>query len=138
MPKPRTTELPFADARLVIFGADFGTMDGGTGGGGVGGGGAGSATTGTGAGVGGGGAMIASGSFPALAPFFLAGFLPFPCRTGAWRGSGPFANVSFTRATSASDIKGFSIVATTFLYFRAVAAISATWPDIITIGTRAV
>ncbi len=35
-------------------------------------------------------------------------------------------------------MNGFAIVATTFRYFRAVAIISGTWPDIITTGIRAV
>jgi hypothetical protein len=33
-------------------------------------------------------------------------------------------------------MNGFAIVATTFRYFRAVAAISEIWPDIITTGIR--
>src|SRR2546423_10695715 len=138
MPKPRTTELPFAGARLVIFGAGREATGAGAGWGSatVGAGGAGGGGVGTGGG-GGGGRTTAAGSLTALAPFFFAGCFPFPWRTGgASAGTSPFANVSFTSATSASDMNGFSIVATTFLYFRAVAAISPTCPDIITTGTR--
>ena len=65
------------------------------------------------------------------------------CGTGAFftavrcfRGSA--ANVFCTSCTSASDKNGFSMVATTFSKRRAVAAISATCPDIISTGTRAV
>ena len=90
---------------------------------------------------------------------FFTGFLPFPFRGrfgsgatiaassiagaaavsfAAGRESGPFASVSCTSAISASDMKGFAMVATTFRYRSAVAIISGTWPDIITTGIRAV
>src|SRR2546423_11989376 len=122
IPRPSTTELPLAVARLVILGGGC-EMKGVAGGAGgragmeTGGGGVGAS-----AGVGGraGGAT----SFPASAPFFFGGFFPFPLRGGAAAGSGPFVSVRFTTATSASYMKGFSVVATTFLYFRAVASIS--------------
>ena len=96
-------------------------------------------------------------------PLFLTpiGFFPFPRRTGLGsglkilagraisvrtalvcpggvEGKGPLESVSFTRCTSASDIKGLAIVATTFGQRSAVAIISGTWPDIITMGIRAV
>src|SRR5256714_13655176 len=127
IPRPSTTELPFAAARLATLGGGSETT--GVGDGGV------AEDGGCAGGEGAGGAAV---SFTAPSPFFFAGFFPFPWREAMGAGSGPFVRVSFTSATNASDTKGFSIVATTFLYFRAVAAISATCADIITTGTRAV
>src|SRR5436190_1950006 len=134
IPRPRTTELPLAAARLPLVGCGCGTIGGGgagaagfgweagaataTGGGGSGGG--------AGAAIGGGAGECGALSLAAVAPFGFAGFSPFPCRTIAPVGSGPFASVSLTSATSASDTKGLAIVATTLRYFRAVAAISDT------------
>jgi hypothetical protein len=74
-------------------------------------------------------------SLLAPAPFFFAGFLPFPWRARAGgvgaavrgtMGSGPFARVSRTSPTSASDMNGFAIVAMTFRYFCAASIISGT------------
>src|SRR5947208_16316323 len=107
MPNPRTTELPFAVARLVILGAGReatwvgASSDSAMA---VAGGAAGDA------GAGGGevwGRTTASDSLTAATPFFFAGFSPFPGRGATAAGKGPFANVSFTSATSASDMNGF-------------------------------
>ena len=56
----------------------------------------------------------------------------------ARRNSGLVFSVCCTTATSASDKKGFSIVATIFSSTAAVRVISGTWPDIIRIGMCAV
>ena len=65
-------------------------------------------------------------SLAALAPFFFIGLFPFPWRGRALGGNGPFASVSLTSVTSASDMNGLAIVATMFGYFRAAAVISET------------
>src|SRR2546423_11988429 len=138
IPRPRTTELPFE----VAGRAGAGAGDGGRGWETTGG----SAGKGVSVGIGGGatgGGVTRAGCFSTISlaapdPFFFTGFFPFPWRGRALGGNGALPSVSLTSLTSASDMNGLAIVATMFGYFRAAAVISETWPDIITIGIRAV
>ena len=68
----------------------------------------------------------------------LARAISFSLGNVGFSRNGPSFNVCCTSATSASDMNGLAIVATTFGNLLATAVISCTWPDIMMMGTRAV
>src|SRR2546423_13605233 len=106
IPRPSTTELPFAAARLATLGGGSETT--GVGDGGV------AEDGGCACGEGAGGAAV---SFTAPSAFFFARFFPFPWREAMGAGSGAFVQGFFTNRAKSSDTEGFSILRTTVLYF---------------------